>query len=168
MQQDFHLLRVAHQDQYKNPLSICTGQSKFNGMPFGLSGGPPTFKQVVNNILFDYFGRRAIVYLDDVLLQRADIHSCVVLFTDVLSIPTQPTMYPRLYYFHSAVDSTNYLRCITSEQGIQPNPQKVDVVCVWPKVLENATEAKQFLANIRYFRMCMGEEFTDIAEPVFQ
>lgn len=37
-------------------------------MPFGLCNGPPTFQRLMNFALKDVLGKKALVYLDDVII----------------------------------------------------------------------------------------------------
>jgi hypothetical protein len=40
----------------------------FTRMPFGVCNGPPTFQRLMNYVLRDRLGTKALVYLDDVLI----------------------------------------------------------------------------------------------------
>ncbi len=41
---------------------------RFTRMPFGLCNGPPTFQRLMNYALRDFLGKKALVYLDDVII----------------------------------------------------------------------------------------------------
>jgi hypothetical protein len=41
---------------------------QFTRMPFGLCNGPPTFQRLMNFALKDVLGKKALVYLDDVII----------------------------------------------------------------------------------------------------
>jgi hypothetical protein len=45
---------------------------QFTRMPFGLCNGPPTFQSLMNYALRDVLGKKALVYLDDVLIIYSD------------------------------------------------------------------------------------------------
>ena len=166
MEQGFHQIRVDPHDQYKTAFRTCMGQYEFKVMPFGLKGAPGTFQQVMNNMFFDYLGRGVIVYLDDVLVYSGDIASHTVLLGEVLAILAEHQMYPKISKCRFAMDSIDYLGYRVSAQGITPSPDKVEAVRVWPEVLDNDTQVKQFLGTINYCRMFMGAEFTDLAKPL--
>ena len=117
-------------------------------------------------MFFDYLGRGVIVYLDDVLVYSGDIVSHTALLGEVLAILAENKMYPKISKCRFAMDSIDYLGYRVSAQGITPSPVKVGAVRVWPEVLDNDTQVKQFMGTIDYCRMFMGAEFTDLAKPL--
>ena len=53
-------------------------------------------------------------------------------------------------------------------EGITPSRDKVEAIEVWPEVLQNDTQVKQFLGTINYCQMCMGPAFVDLARPLVE
>ena len=96
MEQGFHQIRVAPEDQYKTAFRTCMGQYEYKVMPFGLRGAPGTFQAVMNNMFLPLIGKGVIVCLDDVLVYSPDVESHAKLLDQVLTILWENKMYPKL------------------------------------------------------------------------
>ena len=167
MEQGFHQIRMDPHDQYKTAFRTCMGQYEFKVMPFGLRGAPGTFQAVMNHMFFPYIGKGVIAYLDDLLVYSKDIESHAVLLEKVLQILERHKMYPKISKCSFAATSIEYLGYRVGKEGITPSPEKVDAIKVWPEVLQNVTQVRQFIGAINYCRMFMGPAFSDIARPLF-
>lgn len=163
MEQGFHQIRVAPEDQYKTAFRTCMGQYEFKVMPFGLRGAPGTFQAVMNHMFLSYLGRGVIIYLDDVLVYSSDVQSHAALLNEVLDILNKNKMYPKLSKCQFGKDSIEYLGYVVSSSGITPSRDKVHAVDTWPEVLHNDTHVRQFLGTVNYCRMFMGPGFADMA-----
>ena len=122
MEQGFHQIRVAPEDQYKTAFRTCMGQYEFKVMPFGLRGAPGTFQAVMNHMFLSYLGRGVIIYLDDVLVYSSDVQSHAALLNEVLDILYKNKMFPKLSKCQFGKDSIEYLGYVVSSSGITPSP----------------------------------------------
>ena len=59
---------------------------------------------------------------------------------------------------------TKFLGHVVSENGIEPDPEKVRAVVDWPTP-RNLTEARSFVALASYYRRFVGS-FAEIARPI--
>ena len=168
MEQGFHQIRMDPHDQYKTAFRTCMGQYEFKVMPFGLRGAPGTFQAVMNHMFFNYIGRGVIAYLDDLLVYSPDVESHAKLLERVLQILHNNKMYPKISKCHFGCDSIEYLGYRVSSSGITPSPEKVEAIRIWPEILQNDTQVKQFLGTVNYCRMFMGPAFADIARPLVE
>jgi len=41
---------------------------KYKVLPFGLTNGPATYQQYINDVFFDYLNKFCMVYLDNILI----------------------------------------------------------------------------------------------------
>ena len=54
-------------------------------MPFGLTNAPATFMRTINNLFSDILDRRAVAFMDDVLIYNPTIEEHEQLLKDVFS-----------------------------------------------------------------------------------
>ncbi|CDJ47111.1 Os07g0510800 protein, related [Eimeria brunetti] len=95
MEQGFHKMRMAPENQHKTAFRTCMGQYEFKVMPFGLKGAPGTFQAIINHMLLLLIGRGVIAYLDDVLVYSEDEDSHAQLLDHVLKTLWERKMYPK-------------------------------------------------------------------------
>lgn len=67
LESGFHQILIKEEDREKTAFSIIHAKFHFRRMPFGLKNAPAIFRRCVNNILHEYIGKFAYVYIDDVL-----------------------------------------------------------------------------------------------------
>ena len=168
MEQGFHQIRVHPRDQYKTAFRTHFGQYEYKVMPFGLRGAPGTFQAVMNHMFFELLGKGVIAYLDDVLVYSKDESSHLVLLDKVLNILSEHKMYPKFVKCQFGTRELDYLGYHISDMGITPSPEKVEAISIWPEVLCNDTQVKQFLGTINYCRMFIGPSFADMARPLVE
>ena len=102
-------------------------------MPFGLTGAPTTFGEMVMLVLDDMIGRELEVYVDDVCLSGDDFE---VNFTDLekffqrcreMQLSLSP---PKTKLFMTKV---LFAGAHLSKEGIKPNIDKVSAILDWPE-----------------------------------
>jgi len=64
----YHQMDLAEEDRPKSAFVCHRGLFEFNRLPFGLTNAPAQFQRMMNNILQEHLGRRALVYLDDIVI----------------------------------------------------------------------------------------------------
>lgn len=65
-----HQIRIQPSDVPKTAFSTRYGHYDFGVLQFGLKNAPPTFQNLMNDILSDYIDKFFIVYLDDILVSN--------------------------------------------------------------------------------------------------
>lgn len=55
-------------DRQKTAFTCHRGLFEYNRLPFGLTNAPSQFQRIMNRILQSHLGRRAMVYIDDVII----------------------------------------------------------------------------------------------------
>lgn len=68
LESGFHQILIREKDREKTAFSINHAKFHFVRMPFGLKNAPSIFQRCVNDILREYIGKFAYVYIDDVLI----------------------------------------------------------------------------------------------------
>ena len=164
----FHQIRMAREDRWKTAFRSALGLFEYKVMPFGLKGAPATFQANINAYLQPLLGQGVIAYLDDVLIYSPDLSSHVQLLQIVLDIFLQHQFYPKFSKCKFAQTQLDYLGYRISAEGIKPSPDKVEAISLWPEVLTNDTQVRQFLGTANYCRMFMGPRFADISRPLVE
>jgi hypothetical protein len=104
-----------------------------------------------------------VVYIDDILIfseTEAEHQAHVRL---VLEVQRQKFEVCKAKS-SSALKEIEYLGHILNEQGIRPNPKKVEAVQTWP-VSKNVHDVKSFIGLVNYFRKFI-EHYSEIAVPL--
>lgn len=68
LQAGYHQIRMKESDKEKTAFAVNGANYEFNRMPFGLKNAPSIFQRAIDDILREYIGKFAYVYIDDVLV----------------------------------------------------------------------------------------------------
>ena len=168
MEQGFHQIRMAPEDRHKTAFRTILGNFEWCVMPFGLKGAPSTFQAIMNSMFFELLGNGVLVYMDDVLIYTKTFEEHLKLLDLVLQRLWDHKMFPKFSKCRFAVQSIEYLGYHIGADGVRPSPDKVKAISLWPTVLENDTQVRQFLGTVNYCRNFMGPEFAVLARPLQQ
>jgi hypothetical protein len=120
-------------------------------MPFGLTGAPTTFSELIAITLDDMIGRELINWMDNVCLPGDEFDTkmknlrkfFICCWEKTLSLsPTKTKLFFSDVLFAGAM---------VGPSGIKPNLDKVAAVVNWPK-LEDVQDLMAFLGLSNYFR----------------
>ena len=134
-----------------NAFSTPFGSFKWLRMPMGLTGSPNTFQNLMENILVGLTSKSCVPYLDDCIIFSRTPEEHVSRLRKVFqrfhnaNLKINPA---RCAFFQTKVQ---FLGHIVSKDGLQVDPEKVDVVKKFP-IPKNQTEVKSFLGLASYNR----------------
>ncbi|XP_036149749.1 uncharacterized protein LOC118647910 [Monomorium pharaonis] len=160
----FHQIGMHPKDIQKTAFSTPNGHYEYTRMPFGLKNAPPTFQRMMNRGLKGLIGNNCLVYIDDIIVYGKTIEehnkNLRILFERLrqVGLKLQPD---KCEYLKPELE---YLGHVISEQGIQPNPNRIEKVKTYP-VPRNPKEIKQFLGLVGYYRKFI-KDFSKIAKPL--
>ena len=138
-------------DAEKTAFSTRKGHFHFLKMPFGLTGAPATFQNLMHKIFKDENWTQCIIYLDDILVfgNTGQQHNERLrnIFEKIKNagIKLGPKKCKILE------KEISYLGHVISAEGIKTDPTKVEAIRNWP-LPSSVGELKSFLGFCNYYR----------------
>ena len=130
-------------------------------MPFGLCNAPGTSQRLMESILRGLNWKTCLIYLDDVIVFSTsfdqhlnDLAEVFYRFRDA-NIKLKPSK------CSFGKDQVSYLGHIISKDGIQPDPEKIELVKNFP-VPKTVRQVRSFLGLANYYRRFV-QDFAKIA-----
>ncbi|XP_033362977.1 uncharacterized protein LOC117241106 [Bombus vosnesenskii] len=160
----FHQIRMSQADAHKTAFSTPYGHFQFKRMHFGLKNAPATFQRLMNSVLSGLQGIELFVYLDDIVIYSRSLQEHEIIFNKLMErlrtakLRLQPDKCEFLRH------EVNYLGHIISEDGVKPDPKKVEAVSKFPRP-KRAKNIKQFLGLAGYYRRFIPD-FSKVAKPL--
>ena len=121
-------MQLSEEAKEKTAFSSGSGLWQFKVMPFGLCNAPATFERLMEQVLIGLLTSTALVYLDDILIpgrsfsqQISNLHKVFERLkkAKLKLSPKKCILFQR---------EVKYLGHMVSEQGISPDPSKVEAV----------------------------------------
>ena len=124
---------------------------EFNRMAFGLCNAPATFQRLMNYILRDVLGKKALVYLNDVVIFSDTFEEHLADIRIVFDLIRSAGLRLKRTKCQFIKESVDYLGHVISRTGIAPDPAKIDKIANY-KVPTSADEVRSFLELAGYYR----------------
>ncbi|KMQ85846.1 enzymatic polyprotein endonuclease reverse [Lasius niger] len=160
----YHQIPMEESDKNKTAFSTPYGHYEYNRMPFGLKNAPATFQRLMNSILTGMQGIKCLVYLDDIVIYGASLQEHNKRLIEVLrrlrenNLKLQPD---KCEFLRKEV---TYLGHIITENGISPDPSKLEAVKNFPTPTK-VKDVQAFIGLAGYYRRFI-ENFSKIAKPL--
>ena len=117
----------------KTAFSTGSGSWQFNVMPFRLCNAPATFERLMEQVLFGLPMSVALVYLDDIIVPGQSFSQHIANLRQVFERLRKAKLKlspKKCILFQRKVQ---YLGHVVSEEGISPDPGKIEAVKTWPR-----------------------------------
>ena len=160
----YHQIRIDDADIPKTAFRTRYGHFEFRVLPFGLTNAPATFQGLMNDIFRPYLDQFVIVYLDDILIFSKSPEEHEQHLRTVLSVLRQEKLYAKASKCEFFESKTEFLGHIISDQGILPDPKKLQAIEEWPAP-KTVTEIQSFLGLANFYRRFI-RNFSHIAAPL--
>ena len=152
-------------DREKTAFACHRGLFEFLVMPFGLSGAPPVFMELMN-IVLEGLEDFAIPYLDDIIIFSASPDEHLSHLRAVFNKIREHGLKMKLKKCNFFQTETKYLGFTINGEGIQPDPEKVEAIREMAAP-SNVREVRGFIGTCSYYRRFIPN-FSEIAQPLIE
>ncbi|KZS07329.1 Uncharacterized protein APZ42_028972 [Daphnia magna] len=132
-------------------------------MAFDLCNAPATFQRLMNYVLRDVLGSKALVYLDDVIIFSDTFENHLRDIREMFTLLKEANLKLKLKKCQFIKRSVNHLGHVISTDGIKPDPGKIDKIVNY-KTPTSVDEVRSFLGLAGYYRRFI-KHFGSIAKP---
>lgn len=160
----FHQIQVHPDSIPKTAFNTDKGHFEFTRMPFGLKNAAGTFQKLMNYVLKDYINKICLVYLDDIIILGTSLQEHCENIRKVFSKLKEHNLKIQLDKSEFMCKEVAYLGHIVSNEGVKPNPAKIEAVKNFP-IPKTQKEIKQFLGLLGYYRKFIPN-FAKLTKPM--
>ncbi|XP_050217488.1 uncharacterized protein LOC126668325 [Mercurialis annua] len=160
----YHQIRIRVGDEWKTAFKTREGLYEWLVMPFGLSNAPSTFMRVMNQALRPFIGKFVVVYFDDILIYSANPEVHLQHLREVLCLLHKDSLFAAKKKCAFLTRKVLFLGYIVSEEGLQVDDSKIEVVKHWPQP-STITEVRSFNGLSSFYRRFIPH-FNSIMAPV--
>ena len=147
----YHQLRIKDTNVHKTAFRTRYGHYEFLVMPFRLTNSPVAFMDLMNRAFRSYVDHFFMVFRDEILVYSKDQENHDTHLRVVLETLRKERLYAKLSKCELWLREVSFLGHIVSEEGIQVDPKKVEVIIEW-KPSRNVIEVHSFLGFTSYYR----------------
>ena len=124
----FNKLRIHPDSEDFTTFVTSLGAYKYRVLPFGLTNGPATYQQYMNDILFEYLNDFCQVYLDDILIHSKTKKEHIQHVRQILQKLRDAGLQVDILKCEFHVQKTKFLDLLVSIDGLRINPTKIQAV----------------------------------------
>ena len=165
MKSGYHQVEIEEEHKQRTAFTVGPlGFYEFNRLPFGLSNSPATYQRLMEECLGELHLKVCLIFLDDVIVFSRTFEEHIERLAQVFAKLRENNLKlspKKCCFFQRKV---SYVGHVVSEQGIEPDPRKIEKVKQWPRP-KNAEEVRQFIGFAGYYRKFVLD-FSKVAKPL--
>jgi len=135
----FHQIKMHPDDNHKTAFSTPHGHYEFDRMPFSLKNALTTFQKL--DLVLRMQGNEIFVYLDDIVLYSSSLTEHAIKFEKLATRLRRANLKLQPDKCELLRKEVSYLGHIIGENGVRPDPKKVETVQNFP-IPKNAKNVK--------------------------
>ena len=120
-------VKVAERDQQKTVFTTPMGLFEFSRMPFDLVNAPAMFQRLMSTVFNGMNFESVLLYLDDVIVFSSSVEEHITRLTKVFQRLREHNLKLKPAKCHFLKRSVQYVGHVVSAEGIETNPDKIDV-----------------------------------------
>ncbi len=132
LESGFHQILIKESDREKTAFAVNGAKYEFVRMPFGLKNAPSIFQRCVDDILRQYIGKFAYVYIDDVLIFSSTPEEHIEHIRTIVNALHEANMKISDEKSHFFQDSVEYLGHIIKHNRVTVDPRKIQAIKEYP------------------------------------
>lgn len=164
IRQAFHRIRMDPASEDLTTFRTRYGTYKCKVLPFGLTNGPATYQRYMNDVLFNYLDDFCTAYLDDILIYSDNELEHEVHVKKVLERLREAGLQADIKKCEFSVTRTKYLGFIISTNGVEVDPEKVEIIREWKEPC-TVKGVQSFLGFCNFYRRFI-RDYGTIARPL--
>jgi transposase InsO family protein len=160
----FHQIRMHPDSEDLTTFRTRYGSYKYKVLPFGLTNGPATFQNYVNDLFMDCLDQFLTAYIDDLLIYSENVLEHEEHVRKVLTRLREAGLQADIKKSEFHVTKTKYLGFIVSTSGIEVDPNKIEAIQYW-EIPSTVRGIQSFLGFCNFYRKFI-KNFGRIAKPL--
>ena len=160
----FNPLRMHSDSEDLTTFITALGSYTYRVLPFGLTNGPSTFQQYINDTLWGFLTDFCQAYLDNILIYSKTRKEHRIHVKKVLERLREAGLQVDIKKCEFDVSETVFLGVIISGEGLRMDPQKVKAVLDWVRPT-NLKEVQGFIGFANFYRRFI-QDFSKIVKPL--
>ncbi len=135
-------------------------------LPFGLSGAPATFVQLMNITLDGYIGTFVFVYFDDIILRSDSFQDHLTHIRIVMERLKWAGLSINLKKSHFGRRQIDFLGYIIGPEGLKKNPDKIRPIIEYPR--PSSKEHIEIFMGLCAYYSDFIKNFAMVGEPLYR
>lgn len=160
----FHQIEIEHESRHKTAFSTPFNHFQFKKMSFGLCNSPSTYQRMMDIVLSGLQGIEIFIFMDDIIIYSQTLEEHMQKLRRVLERLKEAGLTLQPDKCHFLRRKVVYLGHVISENGVQPDPDKIRAVKEFP-IPKSKKNVKQFMGLANYYRRFI-HNMAKIAKPL--
>jgi hypothetical protein len=161
----YNNVRIKEGDEWKAAFATRRGSFEPLVMFFGMTNSPPTFQNMMNDILKEEIDRGVvIVFIDDILIFTEGEEGHEEIVKEVLRKLKENDLFLKPEKCTFDATEIEFLGLVIGPDGIKMDPIKVEAITSWP-IPKRIKEVQAFLGLANFYRRFV-HDFSKVAAPL--